>query len=81
MNWLVVRTTLKNMTSSIGMIIPNIWENKKWQPNHQPVKNPPLPLGEINHLVKSPGDWPGLTLQSRPGILVAPGEEVALRGQ
>ena len=21
---------------SIGMIIPNIWENKKWQPNHQP---------------------------------------------
>ena len=29
-------TPLKNMTSSIGMIIPNIWENKKWQPNHQP---------------------------------------------
>ena len=27
------------MTSSIGMIIdwqPNIWENKKWQPNQQP---------------------------------------------
>ena len=24
---------------SIGMIIPNIWENKKWQPNHQPVTN------------------------------------------
>ena len=22
---------------SIGMIIPNIWENKKWPPNHQPV--------------------------------------------
>ena len=22
---------------SIGMIIPNIWENEKWQPNHQPV--------------------------------------------
>ena len=21
------------------MIIPNIWENKKWQPNHQPVVN------------------------------------------
>ena len=21
---------------SNGMIIPNIWENKKWQPNHQP---------------------------------------------
>ena len=29
-------TPLKNMSSSIGMIIPNIWENKKWQPNHQP---------------------------------------------
>ena len=22
---------------SIGMIIPNIWENNKWQPNHQPA--------------------------------------------
>ena len=22
---------------SIGMIIPNIWENKQWQPNHQPM--------------------------------------------
>ena len=33
---LVVWTPLKNMSSSIGMIIPNIWENKKWQPNHQP---------------------------------------------
>ena len=22
---------------SIGMIIPNRWENKKWQPNHQPA--------------------------------------------
>ena len=35
--WLVVWTPLKNMSSSIGMIIPNLWENKKWQPNHQPV--------------------------------------------
>ena len=24
---------------SLGMIIPKIWENKKWQPKHQPVKN------------------------------------------
>ena len=23
--------------TSIGMIIPNIWENKTWQPNHQPA--------------------------------------------
>ena len=29
-------TPLKNMSSSIGMMIPNILENKKWQPNHQP---------------------------------------------
>ena len=36
-NWLVLSTPLKNMTSSVGMIIPNIWEHKKWQPNHQPV--------------------------------------------
>ena len=30
-------TPLKNMSSSIGMIIPNIWENKIDVPNHQPV--------------------------------------------
>jgi hypothetical protein len=30
-NWLVVEPTpLKNMSSSVGMIIPNIWKNKKW---------------------------------------------------
>ena len=27
------------------MIIPNIWENKKWQPNHQPVKHLFGPFG------------------------------------
>ena len=21
----------------VGMVLPNIWKNKKWQPNHQPV--------------------------------------------
>ena len=25
------------MSSSIGIIIPKIWDNKKWQPNHQPA--------------------------------------------
>ena len=30
---------LKNMSSSIGMMIPNIWEHKKWQPTHRPVAN------------------------------------------
>ena len=34
--WLVVEPTpLKNMSSSVGMIIPNIW-NIKNVPNHQP---------------------------------------------
>ena len=37
MFWLVVSTPLKNMSSSVGTIIPNIWKNKKNVPNHQPV--------------------------------------------
>ena len=32
-----VPTHLKNMSSSIGMIIPNIWENKTCSSHHQPV--------------------------------------------
>ena len=28
-NWLVVSTPLKNIIYSTGMIVPNIWENKK----------------------------------------------------
>ena len=35
--WLVVGPPLWKIWTSIGMIVPNIWENKKWQPNHQPV--------------------------------------------
>ena len=37
--WLVVSTPLKNMSSSIRMIILNIWENTPvmFQENHQPV--------------------------------------------
>ena len=30
-------TPLKNMKVNWDDEIPNIWENKKWQPNHQPV--------------------------------------------
>ena len=31
-------TPLKNMSPSIGMMrFPIYWENKKWQPNHQPI--------------------------------------------
>ena len=37
-HWLVVWTPLKNMKVSWDDEIPNIWENKKWQPNHQPVQ-------------------------------------------
>ena len=29
-------TPLKNMKVNWDDDIPNIWENKKWQPNHQP---------------------------------------------
>ena len=38
MSWLVVGPPLWKIWKSIGMIVPNIWENKKWQPNHQPVR-------------------------------------------
>ena len=34
--WLVVSTPLKNMKVNWDDDIPNIWENKQWQPNHQP---------------------------------------------
>ena len=34
--WLVVSTPLKNMSSSVGIIIPNIWKHKIHVPN-QPV--------------------------------------------
>ena len=32
----MVKPPLWKIWKSVGMIIPNIWENKKWQPNHQP---------------------------------------------
>ena len=32
-----IPTPLKNMSSSVGMIIPNIWKNKIHVPNHQPI--------------------------------------------
>jgi hypothetical protein len=32
-------TPLKNMTSSVGMIIPKLWKNKIHVPNHQPDKD------------------------------------------
>ena len=32
-------TPLKNMKVNWDDEIPNIWENEKWQPNHQPVNN------------------------------------------
>ena len=37
--WLVLWTPLKNMKVNWDDDIPNIWENKKWQPNHQPAMN------------------------------------------
>ena len=35
--WWFQPTPLKNMSSSVGMIIPNIWKVIKNVPNHQPV--------------------------------------------
>jgi hypothetical protein len=37
-NYLVggIPTPLKNMSSSVGIIVPNVWKNKN-VPNHQPV--------------------------------------------
>ena len=37
-NWLVVGPPLWKIWKSIGMIIPNIWENKIDVPKHQPDK-------------------------------------------
>ena len=34
----MVGPPLWKIWTSIGMIIPNIWANKKWQPNHQPAR-------------------------------------------
>ena len=34
-------TPLKNMKVNWDDDIPNIWEHKKWQPNHQPVTDIP----------------------------------------
>ena len=35
-----IATPLKNMSSSVGIIIPNIWKNQINVPNHQPVQVP-----------------------------------------
>ena len=35
--WLVDSTPLKNMSSSVGISIPNIWKNPSHVPNQQPV--------------------------------------------
>jgi len=35
--WLVVSTPLKSMSSSVGIIIPNIWGNSIHVPNHHSV--------------------------------------------
>ena len=59
----MVSTPLKNMKVNWDDKIPNIWENKKWQPNHQPdiVWYPSvsqfyifLPHSYPNHMPNSP---------------------------
>ena len=54
------------------MIIPNMWENKKWQPNHQPVMDAPAQKeGVVNGVMtdlRSSIFWDGATdkLQGPP---------------
>jgi len=40
--WWLSPTPLKNMSSSVGTIIPNMWKNKIHVPNHQPDDIPHL---------------------------------------
>jgi hypothetical protein len=44
--WLVggIPISLKNMSSSVGIIIPNIWKDNPNVPNHQPVYNHHIPI-------------------------------------
>ena len=37
LHWLVVDLRLWKIWKSVGIIIPNIWKNKRHVPNHQPV--------------------------------------------
>jgi hypothetical protein len=46
-----IPTPLKNMSSSVGMIIPNTWRNKSHVPNHQPV----LGFFRFNQPIWDPG--------------------------
>ena len=50
--WLVVSTPLKNMSSSIGMIIPNIWKHKSHVPvttNQMSNKHQIAEMESVNH--------------------------------
>ena len=66
-SWLVVKSTpLKNMSSSIGMIIPNIWKNK-YVPNHQPVRL--IFQGYLRgYIADTPKIWPSMVQYSQDFI-------------
>jgi len=59
--WLVVSTPLKNMSSSLGIILPNIWQSKN-VPNHQPVLV--VLLGRMNCMLPAL-PWIGYCLEVR----------------
>jgi hypothetical protein len=42
-------TPLKNMSSSLEMMIPNIWKNKIHAPNQQPDEVSSFPAGSFVH--------------------------------
>ena len=67
--WLVVEPTpLKNMSSSIGMIVPNIWKNKIHVPNHQlggMIIVTIRLLGSHDDSTRNVDKWAGLHVQKK----------------
>ena len=49
-----VPTPLKNMSSSVGMILPYIWKNNQHVPNRQPDIHENHPIGQWTFWVVSP---------------------------
>ena len=53
--WLVVSTPLKNMSSSLGIILPNIWQSKKCS---KPPTSSGCPFGAHElHAASTAMDW------------------------
>ena len=64
--WLVVSSPLKNMSSSVGITIPNIWKQKSHVPNH--IKPPTRSSYFFHCLGSPPNELPltSLTMEKLP---------------